>query len=72
MPSRTMLARSSADPIKFIENVLIDFETGKPFVLLDSERNFLKHAFSMGPDGRLLYPELGSKPINFGAQAKQS
>ena len=51
------LARWRADPIKFIQEVLIDPETGRPFVLLDAERTFLKHAFATGPDGRLLYPE---------------
>ena len=57
MTSRTRLARWRADPIKFIQEVLIDPETGRPFVLLDAERTFLKHAFATGPDGRLLYPE---------------
>ena len=32
-------------------------ETNAPFVLLDAEREFLKHAFATGADGRLLYPE---------------
>ena len=57
MTSRTTLARWRADPIKFIQEVLIDPETGEPFVLLDAERAFLKDAFATGPDGRLLYPE---------------
>jgi hypothetical protein len=58
MPSRTKLARWRADPIKFIEEVLTDPETGEPFVLLEAERSFLQHAFATGPDGRLLYSEL--------------
>ena len=41
MTSRTTLARWRAEP----------------FVLLDAERAFLKHAFATVPDGRLLYPE---------------
>jgi phage terminase large subunit-like protein len=45
------------DPIAFIEQVLHDPETGKPFVLLDAEREFLKHAFTLADDGRLRYPE---------------
>ena len=42
----------------FIADVLIDPETGRPFVLLPSEKLFLKHAFKTGKDDRLLYPEL--------------
>src|SRR4029077_2525108 len=48
-----------ADPIKFIETVLYDPETNKPFVLLPAERDFLHHAFQLDADGRLLYPEQG-------------
>ena len=58
MTSPTTLARWRADPISFIEQVLINPETGSPFVLLDAERAFLKHAFTTGANGRLLYPEL--------------
>ena len=57
MTSRNPLARWRADPIAFIEQVMIDPETKRPFVLLDAERAFLKHAFATGADGRLLYPE---------------
>ena len=43
----------------FITDVLIDPETGRPFVLLPSEKPFLKHAFKTSKDGRLSsYPEL--------------
>jgi phage terminase large subunit-like protein len=45
------------NPVAFIKQ-LINPETGKPFDLLPAERAFLKHAFTLGPDGRLLYPEL--------------
>ena len=45
-------------PVSFVEEVLIDPETNRPFVLLPAEREFLKHAFRTGADGRLLYPEL--------------
>jgi phage terminase large subunit-like protein len=46
-----------ADPIKFIETVLYDPETGKPFVLLPAERDFLRYAFQLDADGHLLYSE---------------
>ena len=57
MRQRTRRARIGTDPIKFIEQVLVNPETNAPFVLLDAEREFLKHAFATGADGRLLYPE---------------
>jgi hypothetical protein len=44
-------------PILFIRT-LNDPETGKPFILNAAEANFLRHAFRVGRDGRLLYPEL--------------
>jgi phage terminase large subunit-like protein len=47
-----------SDPVAFIESVLYDPETGKPFKLLPAERDFLAHAFTLGADGRLLYQEL--------------
>ena len=46
-----------ANPSAFIERVLVDPETGKPFVLLDAEREYLKHAFQLDADGRLVYSE---------------
>jgi phage terminase large subunit-like protein len=46
-----------ADPIQFVEQVLVDPETGKPFKLLDAERAFLTHAFTTDTDGRLVYSE---------------
>ena len=49
--------RWRAEPIAFIEEVLCDPETGKPFALLPAERRFLGHAFARGDDGRLIYPE---------------
>lgn len=57
MIARTTLARWRANPINFIQQVLINPETNRPFVLLDAERVFLTHAFLTGADGRLLYPE---------------
>ena len=43
--STSALARWRADPASFIEQVLRDPETGKPFVLLPAERTFLEHGF---------------------------
>jgi hypothetical protein len=51
------LARWRADPISFIEEVLHDPETRRPYRLLPAEQTFVKHAFQIGADGRLLYPE---------------
>jgi hypothetical protein len=56
IPLKTF-ARWQRYPAEFIEEVLHDPETGKPFRLLDAERAFLERAFETGPDGRLLYPE---------------
>lgn len=53
----TTVARWRADPVAFIEQVLIDPETGRPFVLLRAERKFLKYAFATRSNGRLRYPE---------------
>ncbi len=58
MSRTTKLARYRAAPLSFVEEVLIDPTTGKSFVLLDAERQFLRHAFTVGPDGRLADPEL--------------
>ena len=52
-----MLARWRSNPISFIETVLYDPETKKPFKLLPAERAFLEHAFKRDDNGRLLYPE---------------
>jgi phage terminase large subunit-like protein len=50
--------RWRSDPAAFIEEVLIDPETGAPFVLNDAERAFLAQAFELDEHGRLKYPEL--------------
>jgi hypothetical protein len=52
-----MLARWRSNPISFIETVLYDPETKKPFKLLPAERAFLEHAFKLDDSGHLLYPE---------------
>jgi hypothetical protein len=46
------------DAVTFIETVLINPETGQPFVLTDAEKIFLRYAFALTPDGRLMYGEL--------------
>jgi len=46
------------DPIVFIEQVLIDPESGKPFVLYAEQKTFLRHAFELTPDGRMRRTEL--------------
>ena len=42
------LANWRTHPIEFIETVLFDPETGRPFKLLPAERAFLAHAFKIG------------------------
>jgi phage terminase large subunit-like protein len=51
------LARWRAKPTEFIETILHNPDEGRPFVLLDAEREFLKHSYKLDENGRLLYPE---------------
>jgi hypothetical protein len=51
------LMRYRANPVLFIEELLINPETGRPIILLKAEKKFLRHAFKRGRNGRLLYPE---------------
>jgi phage terminase large subunit-like protein len=51
------LAHWRADPIAFVETVLVNPETRRPFELLPAERAFLAHAFQLDDNGKLLYPE---------------
>ena len=53
----TMLKRWRRRPIEFIETVIHNPETQRPFVLLPAERAFLEHAFTFTDDGRLIYRE---------------
>ena len=53
-----VLEQWRADPGAFIESQLVNPETAKPFVLLDAEKDFLRHALRLTPEGRLLYHEL--------------
>jgi hypothetical protein len=55
---RKTAGRWRGDPAAFIEEALVDPETGKPFVLTEAQRRFLTHAFDLSADGRLRYPEL--------------
>jgi phage terminase large subunit-like protein len=59
MPELTHFALSAwrTDPISFVEMMLVNPETGRPFELLPAERAFLAHAFRLDDNGRLLYPE---------------
>jgi phage terminase large subunit-like protein len=47
-----------ADPIAFIEQVLVNPETLAPFKLYPEEITFLREAFRLAPDGRMLHTEL--------------
>src|SRR6516164_7232283 len=57
MLDSSALARWRREPISFIEQVLRNPETGRPFELLDAQRQFFEHAWHTTDDGRLLYPE---------------
>lgn len=51
-------ARYQANPCLFIEEVLYNPETGKPFQLYPAQREFFTHAWEINPaTGRLLYEE---------------
>jgi hypothetical protein len=52
------LTRWRADPVAFVREVLVDPETGLPFVLYPSQERFLREALTLTADGRLPYPEL--------------
>jgi phage terminase large subunit-like protein len=52
------LASWRSDPVKFITEVLVNPETGRPFELYPEEVTFLRAALTLTPDGRLPFPEL--------------
>jgi len=52
------LAAAKYDPVLFIETVLIDPETGTPFMLYGEQKRFLRAAFTLKPDGTLPYAEV--------------
>jgi hypothetical protein len=45
-------------PDAFVEECLINPETGLPFVLFEAERTFLRCAFQLDKNGQLLFPLL--------------
>jgi len=51
------LDRWQEQPILFIEQILRNPETGRPFELLKAERQFLARAYQTDESGRLVYPE---------------
>jgi len=56
-------ARWRADAATFVDDgAMRDPETGEKFELDWSQRQFLRHAFQTGADGRLLHPELVYSP----------
>ncbi len=55
---RASLAYWRDHPAEFIEQVLVNPETGRAYQLIPAEKEFLKHAFALDDDGRLRYPTL--------------
>jgi hypothetical protein len=55
MSIRTLLPRYPADPVFFLEGFLIDPDTGKPFDLLDYERELLRSPINADLQERLTY-----------------
>ena len=51
------LSRWRQQPISFIDEVLRNPEDGKPFVLLEAQKEFFAHAWKRDEAGRLIYPE---------------
>jgi hypothetical protein len=56
--SADQFERWRRSPESFIEECLIDPESGQPFILNSAERRYLHWAFELTSDGRLRYPEL--------------
>ena len=56
-PTQVQLKRWR-DPVRFCSEVLHDPETGKPFVLYAEQAEFLRRAFTLAPDGKMLHSEL--------------
>ena len=54
---RNVLERWRERPLEFIEQVLRDPETSKPFDLFPAQRQFFQLAWQRNDDGRLVYPE---------------
>lgn len=45
------------DPVAFFDEIIVNHETGKSFVLYDEQKRFLREALRLTPDGRLAYSE---------------
>jgi phage terminase large subunit-like protein len=60
MDKRTAAAklRWLGDPCAFIREVLINYETGRPFELYPEQERFLRLALTLQPDGTLPFPEI--------------
>lgn len=59
--SKELLARFAvwrADPAAWVGDVLINPESGKPFVLYKEEIEFLRRAFTLTSEGKLPWPEI--------------
>ena len=52
------IRRYRKNPDSFVDECLINPETGRPFDLYESERVFLRCAFQLNKNGRLLFPLL--------------
>ena len=52
------IKRYRKNPDVFVDECLINPETDKPFELFEAERVFLRAAFQLGSNGRLLFPLL--------------
>jgi hypothetical protein len=51
------LARWRREPISFIEEVLVDPETGQRFQLFPAQWEFFSRAWQLTEEGRMVYPE---------------
>src|SRR5580700_8526346 len=52
------VGRWKHDPVAFIEDLLRNPETRKPFEMYEAQQRFLQAALTPAADGRLPYPEL--------------
>lgn len=46
------------DPVRFVESVLIDPETEKPFRLYTEQKEFLRRGLALTPEGKMQFTEL--------------
>src|SRR5213083_1449505 len=52
------MMRWRRDPVAFVREVLVDPESGQPFVLYAAQERLLRHALTIGASGRLPFAEL--------------